>query len=753
MSSSLDKSLPSPVSVLGRSLNEGLRTLEEARAFVRDVIALSTLPAIWMGANHDRIGESLLAVLQTTLRPAISYIRIPPLIEGETEALEVAYVDGEQASTEQIDGIRKAICQWAAQSDPDDILHLPISHKVLRVCRYSLGFDAGAGVLAVGFEYTGEGRLSPTALERTLLNIASNQAITACRNAALQRQAETARAEVQTQYEFSRALSAELDVQTILQKTTDAVTVLTGAKFGAFFHNVVGVDQESYRLYTLSGACRETFAELGMPRNTPLFEHTFQGKAPLRIDDVLRDYRYGKVAPHFGLPQGHLPVRSYLAVPVVPRTGEVLGGLFLGHPEPSVFGERAERVALGVATQAAIALEHARLFERVGRELAQRRQMEQQLREGERRKDEFLATLSHELRNPLAPIRTAASVLATTERDPEAIRAAAAIIARQSSHLTRLVDDLLDVSRISCGKIELRKQHVDVASLIQEALEAVQPLCDQRTLELCVSLPEQTIFIEADPVRIVQVIGNLLHNACKYSVHGGTVRLNIERQGDQCLIRVRDHGSGIPPDELSRIFDLFSQVEPSNSRAPGGLGIGLSLARSLAEMHGGGIEARSDGLGQGSEFVVRLPTASLDVERDEGHVTAATSLAPEQRTLRIVAVDDYADSLECTSIFLQLQGHEVYTAQDGEQALQVIDAQRPHVVLLDIGLPGMDGYEVARQIRSQPWGSGMLLVAMTGWGHEQDKQRAVDAGFNAHLTKPADPVLLERLLQDLSRAP
>ena len=316
---------------------------------------------------------------------------------------------GKRRARSEKDALADSVRAWAEGHDPEEIMDasFQLGERSIRICTYPLGHDSGTGLLAAGFAHDGSEPLPPTALQRTLLNIAANQAITAYRNIALHLQADAARSETQALYEVSRVLAAELDLQTILQSTTDAVTRLTAAKFGAFFHNVVDENEESYQLFTLSGAPREAFAQFGMPRNTPVFEHTFRGKGPVRVPDIQQDPRYGKFAPHYGLPKGHLPVRSYLAVPVLSRTGEVFGGLFLGHPEPGVFGERAERIAVGIAGQAAVAIETSRLFTQVGRELAQRRLMEERLREEERRKDEFLATLSHELRNPLAPIRTA----------------------------------------------------------------------------------------------------------------------------------------------------------------------------------------------------------------------------------------------------------------------------------------------------------------------------------------------------------
>lgn len=730
------------------------QALAEAQSAIRDVIALSTLPAVWMGAQPERVAESLLAALETTLRPACSYIRIPSLVEGNGGAVERCLVDGQPASAEQIAELGAPIQAWADDHDPDELMDASFQRlggRSVRICTYPLGHDSGAGVLAAGFAHDGEQPLPPTTLQRTLLNVAANQAITAYRNIALQLQAEAARSETQALYEVSRLLAAELDLQTILQSTTDAVTRLTGAKFGAFFHNVTNEKEERYQLFTLSGAPRAAFETFGMPRNTPVFEHTFRGKGPDRVPDIQKDPRYGKVAPHYGLPAGHLPVRSYLAVPVLARTGEVLGGLFLGHPEVGVFGERAERIAVGIAGQAAVALETSRLFTQVGRELDQRRLMEERLREEERRKDEFLATLSHELRNPLAPIRTATTIMRMAKHDAARIDSAIGVIERQSEHLTRIVDDLLDVSRITRGKFELRKQRMPLGALIAQAIESVKPLSDARKLRLFVNVPSQPIGLDVDPVRIVQIVGNLLHNACKYSRAAGEIHVQANLHESEAVISVRDDGIGIDASHLARVFDLFVQVESSSSRAPGGLGIGLSLAKSLVEMHGGSIEARSEGLGKGSEFVVRLPASEVP-ETAAAPTLTAVAAAPTANTLRVLTVDDYQDALDSVSALVEVLGHRVVPAHCGEDALRAIESERPDVVLLDIGLPGMDGYEVARRIRAMPGGERILIVAMTGWGQRQDKQRAQAAGFDLHFTKPADPSELRGILDHHARS-
>jgi PAS domain S-box-containing protein len=407
---------------------------------------------------------------------------------------------------------------------------------------------------------------------------------------------------------IGRTLTAELELERVVQAVTDAATEVSGAQFGAFFYNRTNEAGESYMLYTLSGVSREKFARFPMPRNTAVFEKTFKGEGVLRSDDITRDARYGRSAPHYGMPKGHLPVKSYLAVPVVARSGEVLGGLFFGHERTAVFDERAERLVAGIASQAAIAIDNARLFRDV-------KAAGEQLREADRRKDEFLAMLAHELRNPLAPIRNGLHLLRVSPPGSEGAGHARAMMERQLGHLVRLVDDLLEVSRISSGKIELRREPIELARAVQSAVETSSPAIEAGRHRLEVSLPGEPLPLHADFVRIAQVVANLLNNAAKYTEPGGRISLEARREGAEAVISVRDNGVGIPAELLPRLFTMFAQVD--RGRSQGGLGIGLALARSLVEMHGGRIEARSEGAGKGAEFIVRLPVAQRPANPSE----------------------------------------------------------------------------------------------------------------------------------------
>jgi len=380
-----------------------------------------------------------------------------------------------------------------------------------------------------------------------------------------------------------------------------------------------------------------------------------------------------------------------------------------------------------------------------------RREASETLREADRRKDEFLAMLSHELRGPLAPLGNMLEVVKRAGDNPELTQQAYGTMERQLAQLVRLVDDLLDVSRITRNKMELRKQRVELASIVHHAAEACRPLGDSLQHQVTVTLPPEPVYLNADPARLAQVFQNLLNNACKYTERGGRVWLTAERQAGDVVVTVKDTGVGIPTDKLASIFDMFTQVDASRERARGGLGIGLALVKRLVEMHDGTVEARSEGPGRGSEFVVRLPVVTETMKAAHQATAAAKKRAAVAR--RILVVDDNADSAESLTMLLQVSGHETHTAHDGLEAVAAAERFRPEVVLLDIGLPILNGYDAARRIREQPWGKDMVLVALTGWGQEEDRRKSKDAGFDLHMVKPVDLNVLTERLAALPAAP
>jgi CheY-like chemotaxis protein len=377
-------------------------------------------------------------------------------------------------------------------------------------------------------------------------------------------------------------------------------------------------------------------------------------------------------------------------------------------------------------------------------DITARKQMEEALKEADRRKDEFLAMLAHELRNPLAPIRHAVQILRKLGPEEPRLHWARDLIDRQVNHLARLVDDLLDVSRLVQGRITLQWENVDLAAVIAQAREASEPLMQSRHHTLSVTLPDAPLPVRADVVRLLQVIQNLLTNAAKYTPEGGRIELDARRENNRAIIQIRDNGIGLAPEVLPHIFDLFMQGERGLDRSQGGLGIGLTVVKQLMELHGGRVEAHSDGPGRGSEFTVCLPLGTLSP------TDRRSMAAPEPLSLgalrRILVIDDQVDVAESLTLVLELEGHQVKTALDGPTALELAAEFRPDVILLDLGLPGMDGYAVARQLRARPETRNVLLIAVTGYGREEDRERTRATGFDHHLVKPISLEKLRALL-------
>jgi PAS domain S-box-containing protein len=380
-------------------------------------------------------------------------------------------------------------------------------------------------------------------------------------------------------------------------------------------------------------------------------------------------------------------------------------------------------------------------------DITDRMRAEEALKEADRRKDEFLAMLAHELRNPLAPIRNALHILKMPGASAEVVKRSMDMMERQVHHLVRLVDDLLDVSRIMRDKIELRKERIELAQVVARAVETVQPTIHAREHELTVILPPEPLWLQADMVRLAQVVGNLLNNAAKYTEKGGRIFLSAKREGSEVVLRIKDTGMGIEPEMLPRIFGLFVQVERAMSLSQGGMGVGLALARKLVEMHRGTVQAFSEGPGKGSEFIVRLPVLNRTRQGDVQHTEEVeTHPGPAGASLRILVVDDNQDAGETLAMLLRLEGHEVRVAKDAYAALEQMKTYQPAVAFLDLGMPGMDGYELCRRLREQTRQEPLFLVALTGWGQEEDRRRSQEAGFDRHLVKPVEPQSLKRLL-------
>jgi PAS domain S-box-containing protein len=545
------------------------------------------------------------------------------------------------------------------------------------------------------------------------------------------------------------AIASTLDRETIAQTVTDLATQVTTAEFGAFFYNVREPDQgEVYMLYALSGAPKEAFARFPHPRATALFAPTFRGEAVIRLDDVTQDPRYGRNEPFSGMPPGHLPVRSYLAVPVRGASRQVLGGLFFGHSRPGVFTAEQERFATGLASWAAVALENAHLYEQANR--------------ANRLKDEFLAMLSHELRTPLNAIVGYARLLRGKLLDAAKTASAVETIERNANALTQIVDDVLDVSSIVSGKLRLTVQPVDLATVLEHAVATVAPAADAKGVRVQPVLDAGVGTIAGDAARLQQVAWNLLANAVKFTPRGGRVQVRLEAVNSHVELTVSDTGIGIEPEFLPYVFERFRQADSTTTRKYGGLGLGLAIVRHIVEMHGGTVEARSDGAQRGASFVVRLPAmivhgATLDAGREHPRVARRESERPfgALSGVRVTAVDDEVDALRLLRDVLEAAGADVTTWSTPREALDDVMARPPDVLLVDIGMPGMDGHALIRQVRAAQREDvrDVPAAALTAFARSEDRTRALESGFEMHLAKPIEPRELVATISRLVRRP
>ena len=572
---------------------------------------------------------------------------------------------------------------------------------------------------------------------------------------------------VETINKIGRMLSAELDQEKLVQSLTDAATELTGAEFGSFFYNVTNSEGESYMLYTLSGAPRSAFENFPMPRATDVFGPTFRGEETILLDNVKEDPRYGNNPPYHGMPEGHLPVVSYLAVPVVSRTGDVIGGLFFGHSQPGRFSERHARLIEGLAAQTAVAMDNARLYEQAQQAIRDREELlerEQEARKqaeiASRSKDEFLGMLSHELRTPLNAILGWTRMLTTAQLDQTTTSEALAAVDRNARLQSRLIEDMLDVSRIMSGKMRLDAQPVDLTTVINAAVDTLRPAAEAKGIRIYVVLDYGSGMVLGDPVRLQQVVWNLLSNAIKFTPKGGSVNVSLERINSHFEISVSDTGPGIEADLIPYVFDRFRQGDSSTTKKFGGLGLGLAIVRQLAELHGGTAEAsnRSEG---GAVFTIKLPVMAarrpshlVTGEPEPVHpisdgglpVECAHSLAG----IKILAVDDDADSRSLLTAILGQCGAEVKTCESAAQALESLEAFHPDVIVSDIGMPGEDGYSLMQKVRSSDNSCRRVpAVALTAFARAEDRMKALTAGFNMHVPKPVEPAELTTVIASL----
>jgi PAS domain S-box-containing protein len=535
--------------------------------------------------------------------------------------------------------------------------------------------------------------------------------------------------------EVGALVASTLDRESIVQKVTDTATDLTHAEFGAFFYNVRDQDTgDAYMLYALSGAPWEAFAHFPHPRATRVFAPTFRGEGIVRLDDVTQDPRYGHNAPFHGMPPGHLPVKSYLAVPVKGVDGVVLGGLFFGHSQPGMFTEQHERLAVGTAAWASVALENARLYGEV--------------RDANRTKDDFLAVLSHELRTPLNAILGYSRLLRGGMLTGEHVDRALETVERNSRWLTQIVEDVLDVSRIVSGKIRLDVQPVEMSAVIENAVLTLKPGADAKGVKVHTLVDPRAGPVSGDPDRMQQVVWNLLSNAIKFTNRGDRVQVRLERVDSHLELIVSDTGAGIRKDFLPFVFDRFRQGDAGPTRKTGGLGLGLSIVRHIVELHGGSVHADSAGPGQGSTFTVKLPMMVVQPsisarKREHPLAERRTPLAQlsDLNGVTVLAVDDEEDALGLLRVVLETAGANVATASSALAALEMIEPLNPDVLVADIGMPEIDGFELIRRVRALPNSevSNVPAAALTAFARSEDRTKALQSGFEMHLAKPVDP--------------
>ena len=558
------------------------------------------------------------------------------------------------------------------------------------------------------------------------------------------------------------AISSTLELDVLLQTVTDAGRELSEAEFGAFFYNATDDSGNFYQLYALSGAPREAFESFGHPRATPLFGPTFAGSAPVRVADVTQDPRYGQWGPHHGMPPGHLPVRSYLAVAVTSRSGHILGGLFFGHSTPGVFSERAERLVVGIAAQAAIAIDNALLYQETRRVAAERERLidaeraaRSDIARASQLKDDFLATLSHELRTPLTAMLGWARVLLKKRDDRETLERGLEAIERNATAQAQLIEDLLDMSRIMSGKVRLDVQPTDFGAVVDAAIESVRPLADAKAIHLTRVLDPRAGPVPADPGRLQQVVWNLLTNAIKFTATGGRVDAVLQRINSEIELSVSDTGIGIAPAFLPHVFDRFRQADASTTRSHGGLGLGLSIVKQLVELHGGRVRAHSDGVGRGASFMVSMPLSALKAKLGDAH-PGADSLAPEVDVsldgMQVLVVDDERDTRELLSHLLTEHQVHVHTAASAHEAIALLRRLKPDALISDIGMPEQDGYQFIREVRRLPpdQGGRTPAIALTAFARSEDRTRAMLAGYQLHIAKPIEPHELLAALASLA---
>lgn len=558
--------------------------------------------------------------------------------------------------------------------------------------------------------------------------------------------AQELQSEIATLDRLGLTLAGHLDLGRLVKAVTDAGVSVTGAAFGAFLYR----DASGVWTHCVAGAPPEAFVDFPLAQNAEAFGSPFQG-AVSRSDDLASDIRFGQNLPFKQMPPGVLPARSYLAAPVRSGVGDLLGGLFFGHPNPGAFHERDERLIAGLAAHAAIAVDNAHLY----REAQEARTVAET---ASRVKDEFLATLSHELRTPLTAIVGWAYLLQRGQLTPEEIRTAVDTIIRNASAQNQIIDQLLDVSRIVTGKLQLDLQPMDIGSVVKAAIGTVTPAANVKGVLLQLIQDPAGTSVMGDPERLQQVFWNLLSNAVKFTPKNGRVRVSVQSIGSHVEVGVTDTGLGIDAVFLPHVFNRFSQKDSSSTRSVRGLGLGLAIARQLVELHGGSIKAESPGAGQGSTFTVKFPRSPVTVASANGRVysqadrAVGVEEAPDLTGIRVLIVEDDDDARALLAKVLEGQGALVKAVSSARDALEVLGKERVDVLLSDIEMPGTDGYQLIKELRLRPsqQGGSVPAAALTAYARTEDRLRALRAGFQLHLSKPVQPAELITVVASLA---
>jgi signal transduction histidine kinase/ActR/RegA family two-component response regulator len=538
-----------------------------------------------------------------------------------------------------------------------------------------------------------------------------------------------------------------LDVGECIRFATDpdemmwAIAVALGEHLGAGRCGFAEIDVENQLMTVQRDYHRNEPSLVGnysLTQFNPVLIEEAKAARTIVVNDTASDQRTASNEGIFAF----AGIKSFLAAPLL-RDGQLVSCLLVASPQPRAWSERAIALVNAVAERTWLAAERLRLDHAL-------RQSEIALREADRRKDEFLATLAHELRNPLGLIRNVVSLLQSPGASDSEVQWGRNIIDKQVNYLTRLTDDLFDISRITRDKLDLRKEEVQLSDIINGAVEASRSLMQQRGHEFTLDMPPEPVYLLADNIRLTQAVMNLLNNAAKYTPNSGHITLAVRIEGDWLAISIKDTGIGIAAQDLKRVFDLFFQVDRSFARAEGGLGLGLTLVNRLVALHGGTVEVHSQGIDKGSEFIVRLPVAARQPATLHGAGSRESVALTSNGQRRVLVADDFPESAQLLARLLRQDGNDVRVALDGHEAVETAASFQPDIVLLDIAMPKLSGYEAARKIRQQPWGKKTILIALTGWGQQQDRRRTREAGFDVHLTKPVNYQAIAKLLNDLS---